>query len=195
MNFQKAEFVKSAANAGGLISDAFPKIVFAGKSNVGKSSVINAVLGRNNFARTGAQPGKTVHINYFRIDGKAYFTDLPGYGYAKVSDSERERWASLLETFFSDPENITLGIHIVDIRHKPTANDITMSECFRGVGCPLIVVANKCDKISATEARKNVEIIRETLQLPPEVEILPFSAKNGTGREALRGVITKIAEA
>ena len=120
MNIHNVEFIKSAANPGAFLRDGRPNIVFSGKSNVGKSSVINCLLNRKNFARVGAQPGKTVHINYFLVDQKAYFTDLPGYGYAKVSQKERERWAALMEAFFSEKDRITLGVMIVDARHKPT---------------------------------------------------------------------------
>ncbi len=131
LNVNKAEFVKSAAAAGQFIHSSVPKVAFAGKSNVGKSSVINRMLNRKNFARVGAQPGKTVHVNYFLIDGKLYFVDLPGYGYAKVSQAEKERWGKLMEEFFADPGTFDLGVMIVDARHKPTADDITMAEWFK----------------------------------------------------------------
>ena len=128
MNLQKAEFLTSITDLRMLPQDGLPQIVFSGKSNVGKSSVINRVLQRRNFARVGEQPGKTVHINFFRIDESAYFVDLPGYGYAKVSRAEKERWGRLMEAYFSVPERISLGILIVDARHKPTENDVTMAE-------------------------------------------------------------------
>ena len=123
LNLNNAEFIKSAADPSGFLRAELPCIVFAGKSNVGKSSVINRVLNRRNFARVGAHPGKTIHVNYFLIDRRAYFVDLPGYGYASVSRSERERWGRLMERFFDEPERITLGVMIVDSRHKPTADD------------------------------------------------------------------------
>lgn len=151
MNFQNAEFIKSAADVKNLIRDGRPAIAFSGKSNVGKSSVINKLLNRKNFARVGAQPGKTVHINYFLIDRTAYFIDLPGYGYAKVSKSERDRWAALMEQFFAEEGLITLGVMIVDARHKPTADDVTMAAWFRATGCPMVVVANKLDKLKKSE--------------------------------------------
>src|SRR5699024_2597201 len=124
-----------------------PQIVFAGKSNGGKSSTINKILNRRNFARVGGQPGKTIHINFFSIDRQAYFVDLPGYGYAKVSKRERDRWAGLLETYFTSGL-ITLGLQIVDIRHKPTADDKTMADCFLGTGEPLGAFATKRDIIN-----------------------------------------------
>ena len=144
LNLNKAEFLKSAVNPSGFLAADLPCIVFAGKSNVGKSSVINRLLNRRNFARVGSQPGKTVHVNYFCIDGRAYFVDLPGYGYASVAKTERARWGKLMEDFFADPARITLGVMIVDARHKPTADDETMAAWFHSTGCPMVVVANKC---------------------------------------------------
>ena len=125
LNLNKAEFLKSAVSPSGFLTADLPCIVFAGKSNVGKSSVINRLLNRKNFARVGSQPGKTVHVNYFCIDRRAYFVDLPGYGYASVAKTERDRWGKLMEDFFADPARITLGVMIVDARHKPTADDET----------------------------------------------------------------------
>lgn len=191
MNFQNAEFIKSAADVKNLIRDGRPAIAFSGKSNVGKSSVINKLLNRKNFARVGAQPGKTVHINYFLIDRTAYFIDLPGYGYAKVSKSERDRWAALMEQFFAEEGLITLGVMIVDARHKPTADDVTMAAWFRATGCPMVVVANKLDKLKKSEIEPNMALIRETLELPENTVLLPFSAEKGTGREQLISEILK----
>ena len=189
MNLQRVEFVKSAAQAGAFLHDGLPQIAFAGKSNVGKSSVLNCVLQRKNFARVGQKPGKTIHINYFRVDGKAHFVDLPGYGYAQVAESEKERWGKLMEDFFSDPARITLGVMIVDARHKPTADDETMAAWFHSTGCPMVVVANKCDKLKKSEIEPNLARIRATLLLPDDAVLLPFSAEKGTGREALLGEI------
>ncbi|MBR4954067.1 MAG: YihA family ribosome biogenesis GTP-binding protein [Oscillospiraceae bacterium] len=191
MNLQKAEFVKSAVKPSAFIRDGKPNIVFAGKSNVGKSSVINKLLNRKNFARVGAQPGKTVHINYFLIDNTAYFTDLPGYGYAKVSKDERDRWGKLMEDFFAEEGLITLGVHIVDSRHKPTADDVTMSQWFKATGCPMVVVANKVDKLKKSEIEPNLALIRETLELDDSAVLVPFSAEKGTGRDEL---LSKIFE-
>lgn len=185
LNLNRAEFVKSAASPQGFVRDSLPRIVFAGKSNVGKSSVINRLLNRKNFARVGATPGKTVHVNYFRIDGKCWFVDLPGYGYAAVAKGERDRWAQLMESFFAEPEQITLGVLIVDARHKPTADDVTMAGWFKGSGRPFAVAANKCDKLAKTAVPGALEAIREALELPKEVSALAFSAEKGTGREQL----------
>lgn len=192
MNIHNVEFIKSAASASGFLNDKLPSIVFAGKSNVGKSSVINRLLNRKNFARVGAAPGKTIHVNYFLIDKTAYFVDLPGYGYAKVSMSERERWGRLMEAFFARPEGFALGVMIVDARHKPTENDIVMAEFFLNAGYPFVVVANKCDKLKRSEIEPNLALIRTTLDLPDNVELIPFSAEKGTGREDL---LTRIESA
>ena len=191
MNIHNVEFIKSAAKPADFIRDGRPNIVFAGKSNVGKSSVINRLLNRKNFARVGASPGKTVHINYFLIDKKAYFVDLPGYGYAKVSQSEKERWGRLMEEFFAEEGLITLGIMITDSRHKPTADDQTMAQWFLESKCPLVVVANKSDKLKKSEYEPNTERIRETLELPDDIPVLLFSAEKSTGREALMSEILK----
>ena len=190
-NVNKAEFIKSAADPSGFMRDELPNIVFSGKSNVGKSSVINRLLNRKNFARVGQSPGKTIHVNYFLIDGKAYFVDLPGYGYAKVSMKERERWGKLMERFFAAEGLIDLGVMIVDSRHKPTADDVTMAQWFKSTQCPMVVVANKCDKLKKSEIEPNMALIRETLELPDEVVLIPFSAEKGNGKDALMAEILK----
>lgn len=192
LNVNKAEFIKSAASPRQFIQSSIPSVVFAGKSNVGKSSVINRMLNRKNFARVGASPGKTIHVNYFFIDQKIYFVDLPGYGYAKVSQAERDRWGKLMEDFFATPGLIDLGVMIVDARHKPTADDVTMAEWFKSSGCRLVVVANKLDKLKKSEIEPNMHQIRETLALPEEVLLIPFSAEKGQGREVLLAEIVKL---
>ena len=192
LNVNRAEFVKSAASPESFVRDMLPRIVFAGKSNVGKSSVLNRLLNRKNFARVGATPGKTVHVNYFRIDGRCWFVDLPDYGYAAVAKGERDRWAGLMESFFSQPEQITLGVLIVDARHAPTADDVTMARWFRSTGRPLVVAANKCDKLAKTAVPGAVEAIREALGLGEETAVLPFSAEKGTGRDELLGMINSV---
>jgi len=192
LNVNKAEFIKSAAASKQFIRSSIPCVAFAGKSNVGKSSVINRLLNRKNFARVGASPGKTIHVNYFLIDEKLYLVDLPGYGYAKVSQAERERWGRLMESFFAEEGLIDLGVMIVDSRHKPTADDVTMAEWFKSSGCRLVVVANKLDKLKKSEIEPNLALIRETLTLPEDVILIPFSAEKGQGREALMCEITKL---
>lgn len=192
MNLQKAEFLTSLTDLSKLPKDGLPQIAFSGKSNVGKSSVINRVLQRKNFARVGETPGKTIHINFFRIDNRAYFIDLPGYGYAKVAKSEKERWGRLMEAYFSDPPRISLGILIVDARHKPTENDVTMAKYFQGSERPWVVVANKLDKLKKSEVEPNLALIRETLALDPQTPLIPFSAEKGTGREDLLREILRV---
>ena len=185
LNTQKAEFIRSAAAAKDFPRDGRPQVAFAGRSNVGKSSVINRLLNRKNFARVGSAPGKTTHINYFLIDQKLYLVDLPGYGYAKVSQAEKNRWARLIQSWFDDPELMSLGVLIVDARHKPTANDMGMADYFKASGKPWVVVANKLDKVKKSELEGNLALIQETLELPEAVKVIPFSAEKGPGREEL----------
>ena len=184
MNFQKVDFLISAAAPKDFPGRRLPEIAFAGKSNVGKSSVINRILQRKNFARVGDKPGKTIHVNYFTIDGKCYFVDLPGYGFAKVSASEKARWGKLMEDYFA-AGRIDLGVLIVDYRHPPTNNDITMARWFIDSGCPFVVVANKMDKLKKSELEPNLATIREDLELPEGTPIIPFSAEKGNGRDEL----------
>ena len=184
MNLHNVEFVKSGATLEGLPPRTLPEIAFAGKSNVGKSSVINRVLQRKNFARVGEKPGKTIHVNYFTVDSKCYIVDLPGYGFAKVSAQEKARWGKLMEDYFA-ANRINLGVMIVDYRHPPTNNDITMAQWFIQSGCPFVVVANKMDKLKKSELEPNLKCIREDLELPEEVPVIPFSAEKGNGREEL----------
>jgi GTP-binding protein len=192
MNFQKVEFIKSAVKPADFMADTRPQIVFAGKSNVGKSSVINKLLNRKNFARVGAAPGKTVHINYFLLDDSAYLVDLPGYGYAKVSKAERDRWGKLMEQYFARLDLITMGVMIVDARHKPTADDVTMAGWFQYADCPVIVVANKIDKVKNSEIEGNLEVIKNTLNFPEDTPIIPFSAEKGTNRDRLISELERI---
>ena len=188
MNFNNVDFLISAASTRDFPKERLPEIAFAGKSNVGKSSVINRILQRKNFARVGEKPGKTIHVNYFTIDKKCYFVDLPGYGFAKVSQSEKDRWAKLMESYFA-AGRIDLGVMIVDARHAPTNNDITMANWFMESGCPFVVVANKLDKLGKTQIAPNLQVIREDLSLPDDCVIVPFSAEKGTGREELVRII------
>lgn len=184
MNFQNVEFLISAASTGAFPKNRLPEIAFAGKSNVGKSSVINRLLQRKNFARVGDKPGKTIHINYFLLDWKCYLVDLPGYGYAKVSQEKKARWGRLVEEYFA-AGRIDLGVLIVDYRHPPTLNDVTMAKWFLDSGCPFVVVANKMDKLKKSELAPNLERIRLDLELPDDCPVIPFSAEKGDGRDEL----------
>lgn len=188
MNFNNVEFLISAASPKDFPKNRLPEIAFAGKSNVGKSSVINRILNRKNFARVGEKPGKTIHVNYFTVDKTCYFVDLPGYGYAKVSQSEKERWGKLMEDYFA-AGRIDLGVMIVDSRHAPTNNDITMASWFIQSGCPFVVVANKLDKVKKSQIESNLEVIRTDLELPEHCPVIPFSAEKGTGKEDLMKLI------
>ena len=189
VNWNLAQFIRSAAKPADFPRDGLPQVVFAGRSNVGKSSVINRLLNRKNFARVGSAPGKTTHINYFSVDEKLYLVDLPGYGYAKVSKQERDRWGKLIEAWFADAERMALGILVVDARHKPTMDDCTMAQVFLSSGKPFLVAANKLDKLKKSEIAGKAQLIRETLALPDTVSLILFSAEKGNGRDELLGKI------
>lgn len=184
ISIQNTAYLRSAGTPESFLRDALPQIAFAGRSNVGKSSVINRLTGRKNLARVGSAPGKTTQINYFLVDERFYLVDLPGYGYAQVSQAEKARWGKLMEAYFASGL-ITVGVQIVDARHKPTANDLTMHQWFVDAGCPCVIVANKLDKLKAREIEPNLALIRETLALTEETPLIPFSAEKGTGREEL----------
>lgn len=193
MNLQNVEFLISAASPKDFPKTRMPEIAFAGKSNVGKSSVINRLLQRKNMAKVGEKPGKTIHVNYFVIDKMCYFVDLPGYGFAKVSQAEKERWSRLMEDYFA-AGRIDLGVLIVDARHAPTNNDITMARWFLDSGCPFVVVANKLDKLKKSEIQPNLQTIREDLELPESCPVIPFSAEKGDGRDDLVKYIFQAAK-
>ena len=194
INWNLAQFVRSAAKPADFPRDGLPQVVFAGRSNVGKSSVINRILNRKNFARVGSAPGKTTNINYFSVDQKLYLVDLPGYGYAKVSKQERDRWGRLIEAWFSDTDRMALGILVVDARHKPTADDCMMAQVFLSSGKPFLVAANKLDKLKKSEINGNQQLIRETLALSDSIPLILFSAERGEGKEVLLGKIKHYLE-
>lgn len=195
INWNMAEFIRSAAKPADFPRDGLPQVVFAGRSNVGKSSVINRLLNRKNFARVGSAPGKTTHINYFLIEKKLYLVDLPGYGYAKVSKQERDRWGRLIEAWFADRSRMAVGVLIVDARHKPTADDCTMAQVFLSAEKPFLVLANKLDKLKKSEIEGNLLRIRETLDLPETAVVIPFSAEKGEGKAELIREILNCLEA
>ena len=190
MNYNNCEFLASYGLSRQLPDSDRPEIVFSGRSNVGKSSLINKLCNRRKLARVSATPGKTATINFYKVD-KAYFVDLPGYGYAKVSKEERERWGRLMESYFQEPGLISLGILIVDARHKPSADDVTMCDWFKEAGCPMLVVANKVDKLKKREVEPNLEIIRQTLELPPDTPLVPFSAEKGDGKTEVLSLLSQ----
>ena len=189
INFNKVEFILSAASEKQFVRDGMPQLAFAGRSNVGKSSVINRLVNRKNFARVGASPGKTSQINYFKIDGKLYLVDLPGYGYAKVSKTERDRWGKLMDEYFASDDTLTMGFQIVDIRHKPTVDDVTMANWFLQTGVPFAIIANKLDKIKKSQLEGSLQTIRTTLHLPENVPVIPFSAEKGNGKDEVLALI------
>lgn len=186
--YERSEYVRSAAGPDQFLWDGLPQFAFAGRSNVGKSSVINRLTGRRALAKVGASPGKTRQVNYFLLDGQAYLTDLPGYGYAKVSKEEKARWGRLMERFFREiGPRLTATVLIVDIRHDPTEDDRTMHRWSVEIGRPEIVVANKLDKLKKSQIGPALDRIRDVLELdaPP----IPFSAEKGQGRDDLRGAL------
>lgn len=188
MNYNNSEFLASYGLSRQLPDSDRPEIVFSGRSNVGKSSLINKLCNRKKLARVSATPGKTATINFYRVD-TAYFVDLPGYGYAKVSKDERDRWGRLMENYFAEEGLITLGVLIVDARHKPTADDVTMCDYFKSTQCPMVVVANKLDKLKKSEIEPNLALIRQTLTLDDSVQLIPFSAEKGIGKTELLAAI------
>lgn len=161
-----------------------PEIAFAGKSNVGKSSLINGLLRRKALARTSSQPGKTQTINFYQVEEAVYFVDLPGYGYAKVSKSERERWAKMIDDYLHTRQTLLQVVLLVDGRHEPSANDIQMMEWIRSFGYQPLVIATKMDKIGKQQQAKNLKIIRQTLSLKAE-ELFPFSAPDKKGADEI----------
>ena len=193
MNYNNSEFLASYGLSRQLPDSDRPEIVFSGRSNVGKSSLINKLCNRKKLARVSATPGKTATINFYRVD-TAYFVDLPGYGYAKVPQKEKERWGRLMEAYFAAPDTLTFGVMLVDARHAPTANDVVMANYFLQSGKPFVVVANKLDKLKKSEIESNLARIRDVLSLPDDVRLIPFSAEKGDGRDELLTVILHAAE-
>ena len=179
LNTQKAEFIRSAAKMADCPRDTLPQIAFAGRSNVGKSSVINRLLGRKNFARVGSAPGKTTHINYFRIDGKVYFVDLPGYGFAKAPKAEQEKWGRLMEAYLSSGL-LTHIFMLIDIRHAPTAEDKQMFEWILYYGVPFTLIATKADKLARSKRQQAANTAAKLLGAPPYA--IPYSAETAEGR-------------
>ena len=193
MNFSKAEFLISAAGPGQFIRDGRGQVVFAGRSNVGKSSVINTLTGRKNLARVGNTPGKTEHVNYFSVDSRLLLVDLPGYGYSKRSASEKKRWAELMESYFRQFDVITMGVLVLDSRHEPTVLDKQMAAYFQQTCLPWAVLANKADKLKPTELEESLARIKRTLVLDDAVPLIPFSAVKGQGKTELASVISRVS--
>lgn len=192
MNFQNVEFELAAGRKDQLPKGSLPEIVFSGKSNVGKSSLINRLVNRKALARVSATPGKTATINFYRLPD-CRLVDLPGYGYAKVSKGERDRWASLVEGYFSQERNVALVIQLVDMRHKPTADDLQMVDFLLQTGRPFVVVCTKCDKLNRSETECQTALFDEIFQ-SHGIAWYPFSSVKGTGLEDVKQVMETAVE-
>jgi len=186
MNLNKTKFIRSAASPKDFPTGDAKRFVFVGRSNVGKSSTINCLVGKKGFAKVSSMPGKTVFVNMFNVEDKAWIIDLPGYGYSKTSKDERARYSALIDKYFEcDMENISRIYVIVDIRHKPTADDQMMVEWIRAYNLPMTIVANKLDKLKKSQVQPALDLIRETLLLGEETPLIALSAEKGDGRDAL----------
>ena len=194
MNFQSVEFEAAAGRADQLKKSDLPEIVFSGKSNVGKSSLLNLLTGRKKLARVSGSPGKTRTINFYRVNDAFRIVDLPGYGYAKVSKSVSEGWGEMMERYLEQRENLRKVIQLVDIRHAPSKQDVEMYQYLRHFGLDGIVVATKADKISRNQLPKQIKLIRQTLKLSAEDVVIPVSALKKTGYEELLDVMEEILE-
>ncbi|MBR4099941.1 MAG: YihA family ribosome biogenesis GTP-binding protein [Clostridia bacterium] len=192
MNFNNAEFEKAFGTFAQLEESTLPEICFCGRSNVGKSSLINKVLNRKSIARVSSKPGKTVTINFYKVDN-IRLVDLPGYGYAKVNYSERERWSELMEGYFKSERDIRMAFQLIDMRHPATDFDISMLDFLSQMGIPYTVVLTKADKLNKTETEKRLQLIKQELgEFAENTKIIPFSAQNNTGAMALREIIEQV---
>ncbi len=188
MRFDKTEFTAAYGTSKQLPPSKEAEIVFSGRSNVGKSSLINKLFNRKNLARVSSVPGKTITVNFFKGDG-AYFVDLPGYGYAKREQSERKRWAELMEGYFQSKRNIALVIQLIDMRHSPTADDMTMLNFLKEMEIPFVIALTKCDKLNKTETEKRREALESELADYADIKRIEFSAVKGTGVEEMKAAI------
>ena len=193
INFNKAEFAGAAGTSKQLVESDLPEVVFSGRSNVGKSSLINKLLGRKSLARVSATPGKTATINFFKCDG-FFLVDLPGYGYAKVSQSEKMRWAELVEGYFAQERKIALVVQIVDMRHPATPDDMQMLEFLSANGLPYIVVLTKKDKLNKTQQQKRLQEFKEQFKELNNIKLYAFSALKGDGAEEIRSEVAACVE-
>lgn len=193
MRFDKIDFTAAYGTSKQLPQSGMPEIVFSGRSNVGKSSLINKVFNRKNLARVSSVPGKTITVNFFKGDG-VYFVDLPGYGYAKREFNEKKRWAELMEGYFQSGRNISLVIQLVDMRHAPSQDDMIMLNFLKESGIPFIIALTKCDKLNKTETEKRREELKEELADYPDIQKIEFSAIKGTGVEEIKAAIISSQE-
>ena len=183
MKIRSSEIVVSAINKNQYPIEGLPEIALVGRSNVGKSSATNALLNRRNFARTSQTPGKTRTINFYLINNEFYFVDLPGYGYAKVSKSEKDKWGVIMERYLQDRQELCAIFLLVDIRHEPTNDDVMMYEWIKHFGYDCVVIATKADKISRGQYQKHISIIRKKLNLAKDEKVIPLSSSKKTGVE------------
>lgn len=192
MNFQNVEFEMAAGTAGQLPKPALPEIAFSGRSNVGKSSLLNRLVNRKSIARTSATPGKTATINFYRLPS-CRLVDLPGYGYARVSKSEKERWAALVNGYFAQERHLNLVLQLVDMRHKPTADDLQMIDFLQAGGYPFAVVCTKSDKLNKSETAAQMELYTELFS-GRGIDFYPFSAVKGSGLDEVKALIESAVE-
>ena len=186
MNIQEAQFVKGAAGWAGLPRDGLPEVAFIGRSNVGKSSLLNLVTGRRQLARTSGTPGKTQQLNFYLINSRLYFVDLPGFGYARVARTERERWGKLIGRYLTERESLRLVVHLVDSRHPPTILDRDIMELMRGSNVPYVIALTKTDKLSGNELTKSIKQVEEVLAgYAMEVPLIETSATTRRGRDEI----------
>ena len=188
MEINQTEFITSLTEYKKFPGIGRPEIAFAGRSNVGKSSLLNSLARRKALAKVSATPGKTRMINIFNADGTFFLVDLPGYGFAKVTQQEQERWGKMMSGYFQTSKSLRLTLHLVDIRHEPTRDDVTMNRFLRQTEQPFFVVATKADKISKAQRQKNIALIGRVLEVQPW-QILPYSSETGEGRKELLKVI------
>ena len=191
MNFNKAEFEVSVGSSKGLIPSDIPEVCFSGHSNVGKSSLINKVFNRKSFARTSNKPGKTSTVNFFKCEN-VRFADLPGYGFAKVSFDERQRWGELMEGYFSSNRDIRMVFQLIDSRHKPTKDDIDMLHFLINGGYPFVIVLTKIDKLKKSERENNLLMLKTEMSFVEDIPMIPFSAENGEGCDVIKEILEGI---
>ena len=194
MIIKQAELETVCGITSKLPENAFPEVAFAGKSNVGKSSLINGLLNRKSLARTSSQPGKTQTINFYKVNGDLYLVDLPGYGYAKVSNEIKAKWGRMIENYLHGSKQLKAVFLLVDIRHEPSANDKDMYQWIVAQGYEPVIIATKLDKIKRSQVQKQVKILKEGLKLLPGTQLIPFSAETKQGRDEIWNLICSFVE-
>jgi len=191
MKVTQAEIIISAVKPEQYPSDLLPEFALAGRSNVGKSSFINKMINRKNLARTSSKPGKTQTLNFYLINEMLHFVDVPGYGFAKVPKSERDAWGRMMQTYLTSREQLRAVLMIVDLRHPPSKDDVTMYDYLKHYDLPVIVIATKADKIPKGKWQKHKKVVRETLDMDQEDEVVLFSSETGQGKDEVWGILQK----